>query len=198
MYICICWHWILPWEKVLRLAEQQVTPEGQLSSSWLAMYLRTYLLASFHRRGVNSFRALSALVLHWQTRIAATRLVWTAVILKCSETSGHFQTVGHFKCTLKVKDQKGTPSNLPYLYGPGKSYFIMWSRCATLWTDLLLAVMSSASAEIEIHKWWVSKNSNLNRVVDIQQNCLFQRSKLQNHYPLQVKIPKLDSVWAMP
>ena len=49
--------------------------------------LRTYLRVSFHRHSVNSFRARSALILYEQTRLAATRLVWTAMILNCSETS---------------------------------------------------------------------------------------------------------------
>ena len=44
-------------------------------------YLHTYSRASFHRSGVNSLRARSALVLHEQTGIAATRPVWSAVIL---------------------------------------------------------------------------------------------------------------------
>ena len=48
-----------------------------------------YLRASFHRSGINSLRVRSALVLREQTaRIAATRLVLTAVILNSSETSG--------------------------------------------------------------------------------------------------------------
>ena len=54
----------------------------------IAIYLRTYLRASFHRSGVNSLRERSALVLHEQTRIAATRLVLTAVILNSIEASG--------------------------------------------------------------------------------------------------------------
>ena len=53
-----------------------------------AIYLRTYLRASYQRSGVNSLHARSALVLHEQTRIAATKHVWIAVILKSSETSG--------------------------------------------------------------------------------------------------------------
>ena len=54
----------------------------------LVIYLRAYLHTSFHHSGVNSLHARSALVLHEQTRIAATRFVWTAVILNSSETSG--------------------------------------------------------------------------------------------------------------
>ena len=67
----------------------------------LAIYLHTYLRVSFHCSGVNNLRAHSALVLHEQTRKAATRFVWTAVILSSSETTGPFQTVGHLKCTIK-------------------------------------------------------------------------------------------------
>ena len=63
-----------------------------------------YLRASFHRSGVNSLRVRSALVLHKQIHIAATRLGWTAVILNSSaRLVGHFQTVGHLKkCTVKM------------------------------------------------------------------------------------------------
>ena len=55
----------------------------------IAIYLRTYLRASFHRSGVNRLfaHARSTLVLHEQ-HIAATKLVWTAVILNGSEASG--------------------------------------------------------------------------------------------------------------
>ena len=65
--------------------------EGQLMNSQapeIAVYLHMYLPASFHRSGINSLCARSALVLHEQTHIAATILVWTAVILNNSETSG--------------------------------------------------------------------------------------------------------------
>ena len=63
-----------------------------------------YLCASFHRSGVNSLRVRSALVLHKQIHIAATRRGWTAVILNSSaRLVGHFQTVGHLKkCTVKM------------------------------------------------------------------------------------------------
>ena len=54
----------------------------------LAIYLRTYLRASFHRCCVNIVRARSALILHARTRIAVTKLVWTLVILDRSETRG--------------------------------------------------------------------------------------------------------------
>ena len=37
---------------------------------------------------VNSLRVRSALVLHEQTRMVATRHIWTAVILKSNEISG--------------------------------------------------------------------------------------------------------------
>ena len=48
------------------------------------------------RSGVNCLRAHSALVLHEQTHVAATRLVRTAVILNSStRVVDHFQTVGH-------------------------------------------------------------------------------------------------------
>ena len=90
----------------------------------LAIYLRTYSRASFRRRGVNSFRARSALILHEQTRIAVTRLVWTAVILDtAARLEDHFQTVGRLKYTVKrckiFWRSKGgferTPSNPPCL-----------------------------------------------------------------------------------
>ena len=50
--------------------------------------MNSYLRASFHRSGVDSLRARSALVLHEQTCIAETRLGWTAVILNSIEASG--------------------------------------------------------------------------------------------------------------
>ena len=66
----------------------------------IAINLRTYLPVSFYRSGVNSLRARSALVLHEQTRIAATRLVWKAVILNITATLvDQFQTVGDLKGT---------------------------------------------------------------------------------------------------
>ena len=52
----------------------------------LAIHLCTYLCAPFHCSGVNSLHAHSILVYHEQTRIAATRLLWMAVILHSSET----------------------------------------------------------------------------------------------------------------
>ena len=58
--------------------------EGQLTSD---LFTHVVTRASFHRSGVNSLRGRAALVLHEQTYIAATRHVWTAVILKSSETS---------------------------------------------------------------------------------------------------------------
>ena len=80
-----------PREEVLKLAEQQVhgvtSLEEQFSSartSDLFTHVFTRVLPS-HYGGVNSFRARSALVLHEKTRIAVTRLVWTAVILDSSE-----------------------------------------------------------------------------------------------------------------
>ena len=58
-----------------------------------------------------------------QTRVAATRLAWTVVILDSSETSG---PVGHLQCTLAVYiksfwGQKGgssEPPRTPPAYGP--------------------------------------------------------------------------------
>ena len=75
------------------MAEQQVGGDTTRRTTLerlheLAIYERTYLLASYHRTGKNSLRARSALVLHEQTRITGTRLVWTMVILNGSETSG--------------------------------------------------------------------------------------------------------------
>ena len=68
----------------------------------LVIYLRMHSCGSFHCRGVNSFRACSALVLHGQTHVASTILVWTAVIFYCSETSGPLSTAGHLKLKCKV------------------------------------------------------------------------------------------------
>ena len=56
--------------------------EGQMVNFQRLNYARIYA----RRCGVNSLRARSALVLYEQTRISATRLVWTAVILNSSET----------------------------------------------------------------------------------------------------------------
>ena len=97
VHACICYaNWLRistrEGTKVDRTAGGVTSLEGQLVTSRapeIAIYLRTYLRASFHRSGVNSLRAHSALVLREQTaRIAATRLVWTVVILNSSETSG--------------------------------------------------------------------------------------------------------------
>ena len=65
--------------------------EGQLSSArtsdlFTHVFTHVFTRAPFHRSGVNSFRARSALVLHERTRIAVTEIVWTAVILDSSET----------------------------------------------------------------------------------------------------------------
>ena len=48
---------------------------------------RVFTHVSFHFCGVK-YHTLFTLVLHEQTHIAAARLVWTAVILNCSEASG--------------------------------------------------------------------------------------------------------------
>ena len=65
----------------------------------ITIYLRTYLRAPFQHCGLNSLRALSALVLYERARIAATRLVWTAVILNSSETSEPLSN--RTKCAVK-------------------------------------------------------------------------------------------------
>ena len=52
----------------------------------VAIYLHTYLRASSQRREQFT-RAHSALILKEQTRIAATSLAWTTVILNSSETT---------------------------------------------------------------------------------------------------------------
>ena len=96
---CQCMHLLS--QLTLNFDERRYTKVGRTAGAWgditrrtnsrapeLAIYLRMYLCVSFHRSGVNSFPARSALVLHEQTRIAVTRLVWTAVILDSSETSG--------------------------------------------------------------------------------------------------------------
>ena len=62
--------------------------EGTSREPELAIYLCTYLRTSFHCIGTNNLRSCSALTLHEQTRIAATKLLLTAVILSSSETSG--------------------------------------------------------------------------------------------------------------
>ena len=104
-----------------------------------------YLRASFHRSGVNSLRVRSALVLHKQIHIAATRLGWTAVILNSSaRLVGHFQTVGHLKkCTvkmvyinlLKVKRRvRSNRLNPPRLHAWHTAYFCtMYAAHATDW-----------------------------------------------------------------
>ena len=58
----------------------------------------------------------SVVVIYEQTRIAATRLVWTVVILNRRETSRPLSKVGHFKCTVCIKSfggQKGSLSEPP-------------------------------------------------------------------------------------
>ena len=78
------------------------------------------LRASFR---VNSLRARSALV---QTRTAATRFVWTAVILNSSDTSGLFSN-GTFKPTVngaykifwRPKGGSSESHRIPPAYGPG-------------------------------------------------------------------------------
>ena len=57
------------------------------------LFLHLVLSETFLDGGVrvNSLRAHSALVLHEQTRTAATRFVWTAVILSSSKTVDHFK-----------------------------------------------------------------------------------------------------------
>ena len=52
----------------------------------IAIYLRTYLRTSFRRK--TTYARVSYWSLHEQTRIAATRLVLTAVILNSIEDSG--------------------------------------------------------------------------------------------------------------
>ena len=69
----------------------------------LAIYLRTLLRASFRRSGVNRLCARSALVSHEQTRISPCTLVWTAVILNNSETSGSLSNGRILKmCSLEL------------------------------------------------------------------------------------------------
>ena len=88
-------------------------------ASELAIYLRTYLHAAFHRSGMNSLGARSALVLHESHTVAATRIVWTAVILSSSETSGSLsngrvQFRGVYNILRRSKGGfKRTPSNPP-------------------------------------------------------------------------------------
>ena len=93
-------------EKVLRLAEQQAhgvtSLEGQLSSARTSNLFTHVITRVFHRSGVNRLRARSTMVPHERTHIpgtvAATRLVWTAVIFNSRGTSG--QTVGYLKCAV--------------------------------------------------------------------------------------------------
>ena len=76
--------------KVGRTAGVATALGRQLSNACMnyQFIFHTYLHVSFHHSGINSLRVGSALVLHEQTRIAATTLVWTVVILNSSATSG--------------------------------------------------------------------------------------------------------------
>ena len=89
--------------KIGRTAGGVTSLEGQLLSTRTS---DLFMRASFHCSGINSLHAHSMLVLHEQTRIAATRLVWTAVILHSNETSSlklvdHFQNSRVLKMTVK-------------------------------------------------------------------------------------------------
>ena len=64
--------------------------EGQMVNSRVlevTIYARAYLRAPFRRCSKSSLHVHFALVLYEQTRITATRLDWTAVVLNSSETS---------------------------------------------------------------------------------------------------------------
>ena len=79
----------------------------------IAIYFRTYLCVAL--AAASTVYASAFGVGPLGTRIAATRLAWTAVILNSSETSG---LVGHLKCTIAVYiksfgGQKGGSSEPP-------------------------------------------------------------------------------------
>ena len=93
VHVSICEALEFPRKKVHtnvgRTAGRAISLEGQLLSTWTSdLFMQIdYLHASFHHSGINSLRTHSTLVLHEQTCIVATRLVWTVVILNSSETS---------------------------------------------------------------------------------------------------------------
>ena len=70
------------------------------------------MCVSFHHSSINHLCALSA------GCIAATKLVWKAVILNGSEASGSLANgIGHLKCIARqcIKSFGGKPSNPPCL-----------------------------------------------------------------------------------
>ena len=67
------------------LLEEELVNSG---ASEIAIYLRTYLRASFHRSSVNRLRARSALISMNKPLIAETRFVWAMVILSSIKASG--------------------------------------------------------------------------------------------------------------
>ena len=94
MHLLVRWLWISRREgTIVGWTACGVTSLGrQLVNSRapeIAIYLCMYLRVSFHRSSVNSLptHACSTLVLHEQTCIAATRLLWMVVILNSSESS---------------------------------------------------------------------------------------------------------------
>ena len=101
--------------KVDRTVSGVTSIEGQLVNSRaldIAIYLRTYLRA-------NSLRACARL---WSsTRIAATRLAWTTVILNSSETtSGPLSNGRALKISVYKISKRGVRANLlepPPTYG---------------------------------------------------------------------------------
>ena len=70
----------------IRCSEKDTLVNSQVPE--ITIYSFMYLCTPFQRCGVNSLREHSALGFYEQARIAATRLVRTAVILSSSETSG--------------------------------------------------------------------------------------------------------------
>ena len=91
-YICkASWLGILTREgtTVGRTAGGVTSGVNSQSSAWnsdLFTHVFTHVLWSQRRKQLTRVR--SALVLHEQTCIAATRLIWTAMILNSSQTSG--------------------------------------------------------------------------------------------------------------
>ena len=121
------------WQKLTRRTT------GKLSSTWKAIYLHMYLRASFHHRRrklLTRFFRIHSLLLHEQVGcIAATELVWTAVIDNGSELIDQLQMVGHLKCIAiqcikPFGGQKGCSSEPPWIPIPPCAYrptYSLWS-----------------------------------------------------------------------
>ena len=122
----------------LRISTRQGTNVGRTSGRVASLErqpvssrARSIHARIFTRSGANSLRAHSALVLREQTRTAATRFVWTAVILNSSKTNGPFSNDRELKMQLNGVYEifwtpKGgfnrTPSNTPLPMGLGSAW----------------------------------------------------------------------------